>query len=258
MPESPHRLTLLRQRIDQLTHRKSGGTGASVIFGHDSIDAALGGGLARGKLHEVVSTDVGDASCAAGFAAMLAQRLGGVLVWLRVGTTGSVLSAPGLKEIGVDPGTILIVSAPDPPALIRAAGDVVRCGAVGVAVIEVWRDPKRIDLTVSRQLVLAAEASGTTALLLRIAAEPTPNAAQTRWSVAAAPSVPLAANAPGFPAFELELLRQRGGPSGLRWRVEWDREQAIFRDPALPGAVAPLSARRSLDGGIDADWRRTA
>jgi protein ImuA len=258
MPESPHRLAALRRRIDQLTQFCGNAAYARVPLGHDAVDAVLGGGLARGKLHEIVAAEADDAACATGFAAMLARRLGGALVWLRVDGTGGVLHAPGLNEIGLDPGVVLSVSTPDPPTLLRAAGDVMRCGAVGVVVIELWREPKRIDLTVSRQLILAAEISGTTALLLRIAADPVPNAAQTRWSVCAAPSSPLAANAPGLPALDIELLRQRGGPSGARWRLEWDRDQTCFRDPALPSAVVSFPARRPLDGEIEEYRRRTA
>lgn len=250
MPESCPRLTALRRQIDQLTQPRGNAADVRAPLGHDAVDAVLGGGLARGKLHEIVAAVADDAACAAGFAAMLARRLGGALVWLRVGATGGVLHAPGLNEIGLDPGAALIVSVPDPPTLLRAAGDVMRCDAVGVAVIELWREPSRVDLTVSRQLVLAAETSGVTTLLLRIAADPVPNASQTRWRVAAAPSSPLAANAPGPPALEVELLRQRGGPSGARWRLEWDRDQAVFRDPALPGAMVPLPRRRPLADGV--------
>ena len=41
-----------------------------------------------------------------------------------------------------------------------------------------------------------------------------PSAAETRWSVSAAASREREANAPGAPAFDLELLRWRAGPAG--------------------------------------------
>jgi protein ImuA len=115
-------------------------------------------------------------------------------------------------------------------------------------VIELWGEPRPLDLTASRRLAMAAESSGVTTLLLRIAAAPAPSAAQTRWRVAAAPSLPLAANAPGHPAFDLELMRQRGGPEGLRWQVEWNRETRILADAAAPllGAVVPLAEHRPV------------
>src|SRR3546814_8123632 len=71
-------------------------------------------------------------------------------------------------------------------------------------------------------------------------AEPMPSAADTRWQVRAAPSQALEANAPGHAALEIELLRRRAGPAGMRWRVEWNRDECIFREPALSGAVVSL------------------
>src|SRR5204862_316546 len=66
-----------------------------------------------------------------------------------------------------------------------------------------------------------------------------------RGRVSPAPSFALAADAPGPPAFDLELLRRRAGPAGRRWRVEWNRERRAFQPlvgQALSGAVLPLAA----------------
>src|SRR5690606_33522627 len=101
----------------------------------------------------------------------------------------------------------------------RAGVDALRCNELGVVVIELWGDPPALDLTASRRLALAAETSGVSALLLRMGAAAGPSAARTRWQVSAAPSVPLAANAPGYPGWNIELLRQRGGPAGGPWHV---------------------------------------
>lgn len=238
--------------------------------GHSGIDEALGGGLSRGRVHEVFAAEAGDAGCAAGFVAGLALRLGvrlgGALVWLREAQAekqGGRLHAPGLVEIGLDPARVIIGIMPDPLAVLRAAADVVRCPEVGVAVVELWREPRLLDLTASRRLALAAETSGVTVIALRIAAVPSPSAAQTRWQIAAAASAPMEANAPGYPAWAINLLRQRGRPSGGTWRVEWNREQACFADAnsgAAPeprrsagiaatasGAVLPFSAGRPAD-----------
>lgn len=227
--------------------------------GHAGIDAALGGGLMRARLHEIFAFEADDAGCATGFVAALALRLGGTLVWLREGEAekrGGQLHAPGLAEIGLAPSQVILGTLPDALAVLRAAADVTRCGDVGVAVVELWRDPRAFDLTASRRLALAAEASGVTVIALRIAATPAPSAAQTRWQVAAAPSLPMEANAPGYPAWAIELLRQRGRPAGGAWRVEWNREQACLAEAlpvggagtggaaALSGAVLPLSAGR--------------
>lgn len=258
-------LESLKTRIARIERVHAAGAQAQAAemarTGHRGIDMALGGGLARGRVHEVFAAEADDAGCATGFVAALVLRLGGTLVWLREGQAekqGGRLHAPGLAEIGLHPAQIILGVMPDPLAVLRAAADVVRCPEVGVAVVELWRSPRLLDLTASRRLALAAEASGVTVIGLRIAAAPSPSAAQTRWQVAAAPSLPMEANAPGYPAWSIELLRQRGRPAGGRWRVEWNREQACLADAssfdgagaragsaaALSRAVLPLSAGR--------------
>lgn len=265
-------LESLKTRIAGIERARAVEAAVLAPTGHAGIDGALGGGLARGRVHEVFAAQAEDAGCAAGFVAGLALRLGvglglpvgGTLVWLRemqAEKQGGRLHAPGLVEIGLDPARVIIGVLPDPQAVLRAAADVVRCPEVGVAVIELWREPRLLDLTASRRLALAAETSGVTVIALRIAASPSPSAAQTRWQVSAAASAPLEANAPGYPAWTIELLRQRGRPSGGSWRVEWNREQACFADAdgdigtggsaaiaaAPSGAVLPFSAGRPVD-----------
>lgn len=252
MADSQPRIAALQRRIARLSRARDAPVPERVATGLAAVDARIGGGLARGCVHEIVAADAGDAAAGTGLAAMLARRFGGALVWLRVGGGATGLYPPGLREVGIDPDAVLLVLTADAADLLRAAGEVARCSAVSVAVVELWRDPGRIDLTASRRLALAAEGSGTTPLLLRIAADPVPSAAQTRWGVQAAPSTPLAADAPGMPAFDLELLRQRGGPSGWHWRVEWDRDEAIFRTP-LSGDLAAVSG-----GGPAGDRVRVA
>lgn len=247
----------LRKAIVRIEDRQTAALASPgpASLGHAPIDAAIGGGLARGRLHELFAATPEDGGSAAGFAAMLARLVApgdAPLVWLRqqdAERQGGQLHAPGLAEIGIDPARLLLILLPDPVALLRAAADVVRCTELGAAVIELWRNPRALDLTASRRLALAAEASGVTTLLLRVEAEPAPSAAQTRWSIAAAPSLALDADAPGLPAFDVQLLRQRGRPDGGRWLLEWDRDRACFREAPLPGAVVSPAAGQSLVGG---------
>lgn len=279
MRDSIDRMAMLRSRIAVLERQRPimadrqqvaspDGTSDMLAFGHAAIDAALSGGLARGRLHELFAASEEDSGAAAGFAAMLAALAvrggaslspasssrvspgqAGTVIWLRerlAEVRGGCLHAPGLAELGLDPGRVILGVLDDPLALLRVANDVVRCGQVNVVVIELWRQPRLLDLTASRRLAVAAEQSGVTALMLRAEAEPTASAAQTRWSIASAAAVPLEADAPGFPTLDLELLRQRGGPSGLAWRVEWDRDQGQFCEPTLSRAVVPLSQRGPL------------
>jgi len=248
MLESVDHLAMLRRELASI----AGGERPSAdrfATGHAALDASLGGGLARARVHELFAGEGDDAASAAGFAAMLALRAGGAgapILWLRTDEAerrGGRLYAPGLAELGGDPDELIIGFAPDAKALLRGAADAARCGGLGALIVECWGRCPALDLTASRRLALAAEQSGVTLLLLRQEAEPVPSAADTRWAVRAAESSALDANAPGPPRFEIELLRRRAGPSGMRWRLEWDRDQSIFREPALPGAMVPLPSR---------------
>lgn len=248
MADSFPSLSALKRRIAAIEQHRPAIAEVHVSSGHEGIDSATGGGIARGCLHELFASEPDDAGSITGFATMLAVRLGGGIIWLRqegVQKASGRLHAAGLMEIGLDPARMILAVLPDPLSVLRAAADVVRCPDVGVAVVELWQRPPGLDLTASRRLALAAEASGVTILLLRVDAEPTPSAAQTRWSVRAAASAPLEANAPGHPTLEIELLRQRGRPAGGRWHVEWDRERAVFLAADRPAERIEIQAASS-------------
>jgi protein ImuA len=215
-------------------------------LGSARLDAVLGGGLAHARLHELWPADSADRASAAGFALMLAVRAagkGGMIAWIAQdeGRGGiGPLYPPGLAELGADPARFLFVRAPDEKALLRAAGDVVRSPAIGCAVIAPGRQVRGFTLTATRRLTLFAEQSGVTALLLRGADPEAPSAAATRWRIAAAPSRLLEAEAPGHPAFAVDLVRQRSGPPSAGWRLEWHRDDASF---------APLPRGLPADAG---------
>jgi protein ImuA len=216
-----------------------------------SPDTWLSQGLAPAQLHEIHATHADEHACAAGFAVALTLAGGALpILWLRTQAAerqGGRLHATGLIEFGLSPDTLLLGLVDDEGALLRAAADGARCAGLGTLVVEAWGRSPGLDLTATRRLMLAAEVSGVTVLLLRVGAEPVPSAAATRWGVAAAPSTPLEADAPGPPAFAIELQRRRGGPSGQRWRVEWNRDACRFESrpnsiEALPGAGLSLAA----------------
>ena len=239
-----------RQRIGEKGDGLSAPEAPAIASGHDPLDRWLDGGFKRGHLHELFGEQAEGAGSAAGFAAMLgllACEAGGTLLWLRTAKAeqrSGALYMPGFAELGGDPSQLLAIRARDDLALLRAAADALRSPGFVAVVIECWGRPRPLDLTATRRLTLAAARSGVTALLLRIEAAPGPSTAETRWSVAAAPSSPLEANAPGRPAFDLDLLRHRSGRAGKSWRLEWDRDRRRFAAPALPGAVVPVPAGR--------------
>jgi protein ImuA len=216
-----------------------------VSLGVPTLDDALGGGLVCGGLHEIYTATTAHIGAATGFAVAVAVRAakGKPILWVRqdfLDTETGRLNAQGLAELGLDPARLILVRARDIEGVLRAAEQAARCSALGAVLIEPWGAPRMLDLKASRRLSLAAAQSGVPALMLRVLATPTQSAAMTRWSVQALPSTPLAANAPGFPVFELNLLRQRGGMAGRTWRVEWNREQKSFQEQRQP-IVAPLS-----------------
>lgn len=265
MRESSHPLAGLRQRIARLA--ADGGlasrpAGVWLASGHAPFDDALGGGLAIGRTHEFFAADALDATSAAAFAALIALRSPGKvpLIWLRTvdaARRSGHIYAPGIAELGGDPDRLLLVETADPKMLLACANDAIRCAGSAAVIVESWGRFPLLDLTAGRRLALGARDAGTTLLMLRLGAAPVPSVAETRWSITAAASHALEANAPGAPAFDLELLRWRGGAAGARWRLDWNHDERNFGqgvgDAALSGALLPLPARRAMAAhGVEA------
>jgi protein ImuA len=183
-------------------------------LGLPALDAALGGGLPRGCLQEVIPADGGAA--AAGFAAFLLARLVGQaeesgrgVLWASLGEGD--LYPPGLARFGLDPAAMILLSAPSPAELLWAMEEALRSPALAGVVGEV----DRLDLTAGRRLQLAAAAGGGVGLLLLRADRP-PAAVSTaalRWRVGAGPNR----------SWHVELLRRRGGRPGA-WILEREDE----------------------------------
>jgi protein ImuA len=253
-------LAELRQRLAKIERKGALGGPEPFPLGVEEIDAALGGGLARGALHEVFAARTADAPSASAFSIGLALRAAGKrpLIWVRqdfAGVETGALYAPGLAELGLDPTRLVLVRARDGPDVLRAGEEAARCSALGAVLIEPWGAPKALDLVATRRLSLAAEASGVSLVMIRAGADPAPSAAATRWSVRSSPSTPLEADAPGGPAFAVDLVRARAGPAGRTWRLEWDREQRSFRlaPPLHVGVAAPPAGGQDPEGAGEAD-----
>ncbi len=215
-------------------------------FGLRSLDDRLADGLPIAALHEVFATSDGDAAAAAGFALLLALRVPhqGPLVWLREDRArrGGRLYGLGLAAYGLDPDRLWLIEAADTRALLRAGADALACPALAAVIIEPFGAGAALDLTASRRLALAAAKSGVTVLAL-LSGAPRPSAAWSRWQVSAAPSRPLAANAPGAPAFAVNLLRHRGGIAGFGMILEWDPDNVEFIAPGAGAAPATAIQR---------------
>jgi protein ImuA len=134
------------------------------------------------------------------------------------------LYGPGLAAHGLDPARILLVQAPRDAEILWAIEEGLRASGILAAVGEIGALPA----VASRRLQLAAERSGVTVILLRrwrdggqaARERALPNAAATRWRIAAMPSRVLR-NEPGvgYARWRVELVRCRGGEPAC-WEVE--------------------------------------
>ncbi|MGL4812782.1 MAG: ImuA family protein [Beijerinckiaceae bacterium] len=234
-------------------------------LGGAAVDAALGGGLLRGAIHEVHAAAEANSVAASGFALGLAARCAGEkpIIWVREENAdremGS-LYAPGIAALGFEPAKLLLMRARNGAAALRAAGEAVRCAGLGAVLMSLWGELRLLDLTASRRLLLAAETSGVPLLIIRTAARPQPSVAATRWQVRSIPSQALEANAPGLPGFEVTLQRQRGGACGHVWRLEWNHEQRSFAEwgarstrPALPRPLVSIPPSADDAAGMAAE-----
>src|SRR5438477_8119171 len=265
---SPHHqstLSGLRGSIERLEAHGGSYSPRRVALGHAEVDSILQGGLALGAMHEVFAEAGRQSAAATGFVAGLAGRVAArrPLVWVRQDFTeieSGALSMSGLAELGLDPRLLVTVRAADVDTALRTAADALACDALGAVVLEVWGEARQLDLVTSRKLTLAAQASGVTGLLLRLAAEPLPSTAETRWIVRAAhspPAAPAMSGAWGAPVYDAHLVRNRHGPVG-RWIMEWKCDECLFEKPADPQPVAAAPAHRSHQTRASAGQRRAS
>src|SRR6266852_4766760 len=216
-------LATLRGSIERIESHSATYRPDRMVLGHADADATLQGGLALGAMHEVFAEGRHSAA-ATGFVTGLMGRAAArrPLVWIRqdfAEIESGALSMSGLAELGLDPRLLVTVRAADVDSALKTAADALACDALGVVVLEVWGEARQLDLVASRKLTLAAQMSGVTGLLLRVAAEPQPSTAETRWIVRAAhsppaaplmPAAPLVLAAPwntwGAPMFDAQLV----------------------------------------------------
>ena len=240
----------LRERIRRIEQPTAAVHGV-LPFGIAVIDRVLpGGGLALGALHEILGADGDeeDVAVAGAFAAGILGRLttressagDGTVLWC---LPRPDLYGPGLAAHGLDPAHLVLVRAPRDAEILWAMEEGLRAPGIAAVVGEVGSLPA----VASRRLQLAAERSGITAFLLRrwrdggLAARQRalPNAAVTRWRIAALPSRPPPGEpGVGRPRWRVELLRCRGGEPAC-WEVEGADETGFV---SLAAALADRPA----------------
>jgi protein ImuA len=263
-PRASARLAKLRAQVAALEVGGRAGAGR-LAFGAAEVDAALGGGLALGRWHEIAGegleaeTGAAPAAFAALMAAPLARR--GWTVWV---LRRDDLWAPGLEGLGFPSERLIQVCARDEAEALGVMEDALATAGVSAVIGEV----EAVDLTAGRRLQLACERKGATGFVVRrrpfggqARREAAGSAATTRWRAASAPSqAPPGEFGLGPPRFSAVLERCRGGHPGA-WLFEaksafsWEASNGPHplrlvadlgdRQLAPPQPAAPTPARRA-------------
>jgi protein ImuA len=225
-PQSLPRPSLapLRARIRRLERagrlESSTSEHGALAFGVAAIDAHLPeGGLALGRLHEILGSGGPEIGATTLFAASLLARLKGPVLWCHGGQgLFPGLFPPGLAGVGLSPDRVIHVAAGEQKTVLLAMEEGLRQPGLAGVIGEI----SSLPMLASRRLALAAAASGTLALALGCPTgkkpegeEHAPTAAATRWRVRPLPSADIADPA----LWRLELLRCRGAEPAA-WLVE--------------------------------------
>jgi protein ImuA len=224
------------------------GARAHVETGVAAIDVTLGGGLMRGTIHELLPKTAPDLGAAAGFAFGLATcaNCNDATLYIQHDFTQTEFGRPylpGLKLSGFDTDRLIYLHVPRAEDVLWAMGEALKCRGFATVIAEFPPATRVLDLTMTRRLALAAQEGGALGLILRHASAVEPNAATTRWRIAAAPSHPDRFGGLGAPSFHLDLLKNRFGPLG-QWRVQWQSHERTFELAPLSGGLARHFADR--------------
>jgi protein ImuA len=220
LPGTSPRLSDLRQKIGRLERGAGAGIPAILPLGIEALDGHLPfRGLALKRLHEVAAAGEREAGSAVGFLLALLVRVmrvePGPILWCG---RHPELYAPALAALGLDPARLIVARARTETDRLWVFEEGLRTKGLAAAVAEL---EKPLDLSGSRRLQLAAE-KGTTGFALRLdGGEAAASAVETRWRIAAAPSVPPADDSHGIgdPRWRVTLERCRGGRPG-HWLME--------------------------------------
>jgi protein ImuA len=204
--------------------------------------------VAEARLVEVRPAAVGDEAAAFGFS--LAWALAGpseqLIFWVAPDhglAESGMPHAEGFAQFGLDLERLLLVrTRAQADALWAAEQALTAPGACVLCVIA--PAPKPLGLTATRRLLLTAEKHNSRCILLRLDTAGA-SAAWMRWDIAAAPSQG-AGRELGAPSFHARLTRNRAGPTGQSWRLEWNAHEHAFHaaEAALDGDLAAALADR--------------
>jgi protein ImuA len=195
------------------------------------LDAALGGSLGFGALHEIMPASPVDMPVASAFAFGLLARLPrrGPVFWCMSNLTGNEHGAPympGLAAFGINPGRMISVQVRHPRDLAFVLEEAAKLPALAAIIAE----GAMPSFTASRRLALLLAASRVPLLFLADGKTAQGSAAETRVMVSplAMPVSAFDSLSPGPPAFHLTLARTRGGRPGLSFQTVFDHATLTF------------------------------
>ncbi|WP_342360159.1 hypothetical protein [Terrarubrum flagellatum] len=269
-PRVSDRVAVLRAAIRRLEANPvlSEGEKTLVSSGHDRLDDLLGGGLARGALHDLHAKEAADSAAATGFALGWARRAarereGRPIIWIaeeHSGWENGLPYGPGLAAHGLQPESLILVRTASLADALWALEEALHSSAPAAVIGEMTGFPRSYDLTASRRLLLAAQAGRNLGLLVFAgvggSGEDATSAAAARFLVKSERSAAEPGGGPGRAAWRIEVKKNRAGRTG-EFSVEWNHDDRIFADPAAvlrdrlphpayrPPAPTPQVRRRS-------------
>ncbi|WP_324754983.1 hypothetical protein [Roseovarius sp. Pro17] len=217
---------------------------SSIIRNSDIATPALTEGRA---LSEVFATSAADAACV-GFGLARLPRGAAPLFWVQDRLSRQETGLPYLP--GLHGRAIIRVNVSRPIDVLWAMEEALKCSSLGAVIGEIWGNPKTLDFTATKRLVMRAERYEVPCWLIRRAASPDLSAARDRWRVTSLPSLPHPDDpkAPGDPRWQVELFRSRYRQPGT-WVATYDRAadridmSAPFRDGAVAEKDGPRERR---------------
>jgi protein ImuA len=210
-------------------------SGPSLPLNIEPIDARLPGRGLETALHEITPADYRSGPAAWGFLLALtksvAGKRGGPLFWpleKREYDFG-LPYGPGLKYFGFNTNDFLFARCTSRIDSLWAMEEALRAG--GFAAI-IGARARKMDLTMSRRLQLAAEETHTPIFLLRSINDDALSAARTRWRITTLRAARDRFGLMRHARWHVALERARGGKTG-EWVLEWNYDALCLRLPSL-------------------------
>jgi protein ImuA len=208
------------------------------------IDAALGGGLPLGVLHEMTASGL-DAELGASTAGFIASLLAHLpkerpIFWV---TVIADLYPPGLIGFGLNPSRLIMLRTACDDEALAVSETVLRAGVGEAVVAEIGR----AGSLAGRRLQLACMRGGTSGFVMRrfpFGAQATQplTAAVTRWRITPAPTPPNTRSY-GAPCWRVELRHARNGLPGS-WIVQQEDHPNATHPFRLVAALADTTSHQ--------------